>query len=300
MLALQGTKYFRRQAAVLAVILAAMVSGYFVGAALAVEPGSVVVSRESLESAEPQDIVASNATFVDALFSENLHNDEIPREAVISYYAELYRAEVENGGFSHFIRASKWAPAMIGMVREGLAAIKAGNHLKLFDESAAIVGRMGPDRLKAFIANKDFGSNEERDALDEHNTRFYEISQGENLTALNAAYLRAAPGLRAMTSDEMRAEVERRAAALPDREARDRAALEHEPRSMKLMRALALKAGHTFGFPAAGGMEDYNGKKVKAWHFITSKGHQYMIDEGGKAVMFDAGTGNAVVEVAAP
>jgi len=262
---------------------------------------SVIVSRESFASAEPYDIVDSNISFVNALFAEYLRAEEISPDALRSYYADYYLAQVNNGGFSQFVYNSGWSPAVVDLVREGLAAMKAGQHLKLFNESVAILDRMGPDKLEAFLASEYFGTNKERDTLNAHNHRFNELSKTEDLIALNSAWLRSLSNLRVVTADEMRAEVERRAAALPDREERKRAALENEPRYMKLMRALSLKAGQVFSYATAGDpTHQYNGKRVQAWHFITDKGHHYMVDADGKAVMFDGATKKPVAEMEAP
>jgi Domain of unknown function (DUF4375) len=299
-----GTGCLGRRAGLLVAALAVLIAGYFPAAVRAAEPvadQSVTVAKDAAASDKPEDIVASNVNFVNALLAEHLRLEEISRDALLSYYVDYYLAEVENGGFSQFVYNSGWAPATIGFVREGLSALKAEQHLKLFNESAAILDRMGPDKLKAFLDSKYFGTNEERDALDEHNTRFYELSKTEDLLALNAVWLRGRPGLRTMTVPGLEAEVERRAAALPDREERKRAALAAEPRSMKLMRALASKAGQTFAFATAGDpTQDYNGKKLIAWHFMTDKGHFYMIDADGKAIMIDAGTNKPVAEMDAP
>ena len=276
-----GTGRSRRRAGLLAAALAALIAGYLPAAVRAAEAGTdqpVIVSQKEFASGNPEDIVGANVNFVNALLAEHLRPEEISHDALLSYYVDFYLAEVENGGFSQFVFNSGWAPDRVRLVREGLAALKAEQHLKLFNESAAIIDHLGPDKLKAFLDSKYFGTNEERDALDEHNTRFYELSKTEDLLALNAAWLRGRPGLRVMTVPEMKAEVERRAAALPDREERKRAALAAEPRYMKLMRALALKAGQDFSFATAGDpTQEYNGKKVLAWHFMTDKGHFYMI-----------------------
>ncbi len=44
----------------------------------------------------------------------------------------------------------------------------------------------------------------------------------------------------------------------------------------------------------------HNGQRVLAWHFLTDKGHHYMVDADGKAVMFDGTTKEMVTEVEAP
>jgi len=261
---------------------------------------SVVVSDQSFASTEPFDIVSSNIEFVNALFGEHLRADEIAPDGLRSYYIDYYLAQVNNGGFSQFVYNSHWSPLMNGFIREGLAAIKAQGHLALFDESAALVERLGPDRLQTFLESEYFGTNAERDALDANNDRFYDLSEAEDLLALNAAWLRGLPGLKVMAADEIKAEVARRGAALPDREARRRAALEAEPRYMKLIRALSAKAGHELSHVTAGDpTHQHNGQRVLAWHFITDKGHHYMVDAEGKAVMFNGTTKAVVTEIEA-
>jgi hypothetical protein len=259
---------------------------------------SVVVSDQSYASNEPYDLVESNVLFVNALFEQHLRADEIAPDALRSYYVDYYVAQVNNGGFSQFVYNSGWSPSLIGMVRDGLSAMKAAEHLKLFEKSADIVRQMEPDRLQAFLRGKYFGTNAERDALDANDDRFFDLSKTDDLIAINAAWLRGLPGLRVMTPEQMQAEVERRAAALPDREQRRRAALENEPHYMKLIRALSLKAGHAFLHVTAGDpTHRHNGKRVLAWHFITDRGHHYMVEADGRAVMFDGTTNKPIAEI---
>jgi hypothetical protein len=261
---------------------------------------AVIVSDQSFASDEPYDIVESNIMFVSALLKEHLRAEEIAPEALRSYYVDYYLTQVNNGGFSQFVYNSQCPPALITLVREGLSAMRAAKHLALFDESAAIIDRMGPDRLQAFLGSQYSDARAERDALDAYNSRFFELSEGEDLIALNAAWLRSLPGLQVKTVDEMRAEVERRAGALADREERKRAALANEPRYMKLIRALSQKAGHKLLHVTAGEPRRHEGKNVLAWHFITDRGHHYMVDAEGRAVMFDGATNKPVAEIDAP
>jgi hypothetical protein len=262
---------------------------------------SVIVSDQSFASTEPYDIISSNIELVNALFGEHLRADEIPPDALRSYYVDYYLAQVENGGFSQFVYNSHWSPLMNGFIREGLAGMKAVRHLALFDESAALVDRLGADGLQTFLESDYFDDNAERDSLDANNDRFSELSETEDLVALNAAWLRSLPNLRMMTADEIKAEVARRATALPDRAERVRAALENEPRYMKLIRALCGAAGHELSRVTGGDpTHEHNGTRVLAWHFLTDKGHHYMVDADGKAVMFNGTTKEMVTEVEAP
>jgi Domain of unknown function (DUF4375) len=262
---------------------------------------SVILSDQSFASTEPYDIISSNIELVNALFGEHLKADEIAPDALRSYYVDYYLAQVENGGFSQFVYNSHWSPLMNGFIREGLAAMRAVQHLALFNESAALVEHLGPEGLQTFLESELFGTNPTRDDLDANNDRFYALSETEDLVALNADWLRGLPGLKVMTADEIKAEVARRGAALPDREERARAALENEPRYFKLIRALIAKAGHELSRVTAGDPNhQHNGKIVVAWHFLTDKGHHYMVDADGKAVMFNGTTKEVVTEIDAP
>jgi hypothetical protein len=259
---------------------------------------SVIVSDQRVAGA---DIVSSNIEVVNALFGEHLRADEIAPDALRSYYVDYYLAQVENGGFSQFVYNSHWSPVMNGFIREGLAAMRAMRHLALFNESAALVEKLGAERLPTFLEGELFGTNPTRDALNINNDRFYALTETEDLIALNAAWLRSLPGLKVMTAAEITAEIARRGAALPDREERMRAALENEPRYLKLIRALIAKAGHELSRVTAGDPNhQHNGQRVLAWHFLTDKGHHYMVDADGKAVMFDGTTKEMVTEIEAP
>jgi len=262
---------------------------------------SAIVSAESVASADPAEIIHSNIAFVNALLKEQVRPEEIASDALRSYYVDYYLAQMENGGFSQFAYNSRWSPKLVRLVREGLAAIKAEQHLRLFDECCALLERLGEKRLEAFLKSELFGTNAERDFLDAHNARFYALTEVEDLIALNAAWLRKLPGLQVMNADQMRAEVERRAAALPDREERKRAALENEPRDMKLIRELVAQAGQKLVRVNAGDPNhQHNGERTVAWHFSTDNGHHYMIDADGQALMFDGTTKNLVAQIDAP
>ena len=263
---------------------------------------AVIVSSRSYNNKEPWEIVASNVSFVNALFAEHLRTDEIAPDALRSYYVDYYLAQVNNGGFSQFIWNSKWPPEMIRLIREGLTAMKAKEHLKLFDEIVATVERMGSDRLQAYLASDYFAAvNPQRAALNKDNRRFFQLSDTENLTKLNAAWLRGLPKLEVRTIKEMKVEIERRVAALPDRAERKRAALASEPRYVKLIRKLSEKAGHELSRVTAGDpTHKFNGKAVLAWHFLTNRGHYYMVESDGRAFMFDANSKNKVVEIEVP
>ncbi len=258
---------------------------------------TVIVSDQSVASADPYDIVLSNIDVVNALLEEYLVEDEIASDALRSYCVDHYLTQVNNGGFSQFVTNTGFSPRIIGMVREGLAAMGAQRHLTLFEENVALVKRLRKRRLRAFLESDYFGDNAERDALDVHTDRFFALAETEDLVSLNAAWLRSLPDLQIMTESEIADEVTRRGGALPDRAERARAALENEPPFVRTIRALADKAGHELDRVTAGDpVRQHDGQVAVAWHFLTDRGHYYMIEADGRATMFDE-TDKVVTEI---
>lgn len=260
----------------------------------------VVISKESIESDDPSEIVNSNISFLNSLLEEYFTHTELSQDAFRSYYVDYYLAQVENGGFSQFVGNSRWDEFTIRCIREGLHAMGAMRHINLLNQCESLIDRIGPDGMRTFFESGYFGENEERDILDEYNDKFTELSEQEDLVRMNADWLKSHPKLVVMTIDEMKAEVQRHAATIPDREARIARALANEPRYMKLIRALCVTAGHKLDRVTAGRptFED-NVLVLITWHFLTDKGHFYMTDVDGTASMFNGDTDEVVCVIEA-
>jgi hypothetical protein len=266
-----------------------------------VPANAVIVSEQGFESSDPYDIIDSNLSFINALREEYLDFDDLPTDALRSYYVDYYLAEVNNGGFSQFVYNSRWGEPVLTLVRDGLRVMGATRHLALFEKSAALVRRLGAKRLRTYLQSDYWGDNAERDELNAPNDEFFEISKEEDLIALNAAWLRNLPHLVVMTVEEMEAEVKRRAAAIPDRAERIATARANEPRYMKLIRALCKHAGHELSRVTAGDPSHvYAGRQTIAWHFLTDRGHHFMVEADGKAIMFEGSSCRHICELDAP
>lgn len=251
----------------------------------AISRDSVVVSDLSYSNDEPCDLVGSNIDFLNALFAEYLEPDEVSTDGLCSYYVDYYMSQVNNGGFSQFVYNSQWRENLNELVCQGLRAMNAVQHLDIFENGMYLVGSAGSDELELYLASEYFGENSFRDQLDTLNDRFFDVSKSENLTKLNAAWLRQLPNLVVLSESEMQQEIARRANAVPDREQRIAKARAKEPRYLKLIRLLCEKAGHTLSHITAGNpAHDYNGEKVTAWHFVTDQGHFHMIEVNGKGI----------------
>lgn len=264
-------------------------------------PKTIVVSVESLNSDNPNHIVDSNISFVNALFEEYLPPDEVPVDALRSYYVDYYLTQVENGGFSQFVFNSRWDSKVVQLVEDGLRLMNANQHTLSFQQNAVLVRQLGPDGLKDFLQSEYFDENPERDALDRNNSLFFELSKEEDLVVLNAAWLKSLPNVIALEKDEIAEEIKRRAALVPDREQRAAAARAGEPRYMKLIRALSERAGQTLSHITAGDPTHMHaGQRTLAWHFITDNGHHYMVEADRKSLMFNGETHELIMEIDAP
>ncbi|SAI59171.1 Uncharacterised protein [Bordetella ansorpii] len=270
---------------------------------------AILVSRNAFDSEDTYDIIESNIAFLNALFEAHLMTHEVSRAALTSYYVDYYYAQLENGGFSQFVFNSRWSDEVVDMVREGLQGMGAAGHLALFDAGAAVIAELGGEAFAAYLSGQYFGEDEVRDRLDEVGTPSYELSQQEDLIALNAVWLRQHPDLRALPLDELQQELDRRAAAVPDRQAREQAAKESEPLYIKQIRALCEQAGQTLERVTAGDINTvYDGKQLRdreddepvgpiVWFFITDAGLHCMAQGESNVVMFNAQTRKQVAEL---
>lgn len=262
---------------------------------------SVVVSARTFASADPYDVVLSNISFVNVLFEDELlREDEVARDAMRSYYADYYLAQVENGGFSQFVWNSRWSENVVTLVREGLDAMGAVRHRALFEEAAELVVALGDDGLAAFLEDEYFGDdNDPRDKLDGLSDRFYELTETEDLGQLNGTWLKSLPHLEVMPVEQMEERAREIGAAVPDRAERLRRARDAEPDYQKTIRALCALAGHTLDRVTAGDPNhEFEGELVLAWHFLTDEGHHFMIETADRAIMFAPDASEPIAEIA--
>jgi hypothetical protein len=255
---------------------------------------AVVVSEESLMDSDPAVVIESNVSFVNALRGEYLRQDEISRDAWLSYYVDYYLRQVENGGFSQFIYNSKRAEPAMTFLRQGLESIGAHRHRALLGEGESLSDSLG-SRIRKFFASDYFGKNRERHRLDAITDRFYKLDKTENLEQLNAAWLRSHPRLKSVSLAAIHEQVTLRAKAVPDRSQREAAARAGEYVWLKNIRALCAAAGQELVRLNAGAGYQHEGRTVFAHHFSTDKGHHFMIEVDGRSMLFDGTTKQQVL-----
>lgn len=261
---------------------------------------AVIVSQDALDSEEQYDLILSNVTFVNALMEEHIRPDEMAPQAQQSYWVDYFMAQMQNGGFSQFVYNSEWDPFVIDNVVTGLEQMGARQHLDALQAASKKLDELGPEGLEEYFESDYFGENDERDLLNEANEIIDQACETENLIELNSNWLKSLPNLVAVSQEEMEAEVQRRAAALPDREQRIQEALDNAPRFEKIILALCEAQGHTLDRITAGDpAHEYEGENILAWHFLTDQGHHYMLEVNGKGMMFNGDTEECIREIEA-
>ena len=255
--------------------------------AIMVSEHAIVLADEALQAGDLEYVTYSNAEFVWALRAEHLTEDEIFSDAVHGMYVQRYLGEIDNGGFSQFLYNCRGEPEVILSVRSGLNAIGAVKNLAVYDRACGHAAELDANRLTEFVESEYFGENAERDEIDRLSQTVEATMRAENLKLLLAAFLLEHDQLVIMTGPEIAAEVQRRAEAVPDREARLAKAREAEPRFMQLIRAICIKAGLDYqDFDGGDGTHVHEGQKTIAWRFITDAGPHHMIDTGSQALLF--------------
>lgn len=159
---------------------------------------NIIVSKNSMDSIDPYDIIDSNISFINLLKEEGFTEEFCP-DAETSYYVDYYHSQVKNGGFSQFVYNSGWNEELNAIIRDGLEKMQAKEHLAFFNQQASFVDTYDELELAKFLDGDYFGKNPTRHALD--NDGFSKIT--ENLIELNAHWLKKQPNLLMLTIEEM-------------------------------------------------------------------------------------------------
>ena len=243
---------------------------------------TAIVSQDAFASDDLNDIVQSNAIFVhEAVRDYGVGLDALPRAAVLAFLAAIYDGEVRNGRFARFIVNTADYPHVVAGVSEALAAIGATRHRTLFDDTARAT--ISTDAGGAHRAIEDAGA---KAALERHARDFRDIAATEDIIGLAARWLRALPGLRAVSPEERAREHAALAAASRGRGEQARTA---EPASKEEhdMRTLCARAGRTFRKHTGAGVETIEGR-ARYVHYLNTFEDDYLVAvyDAGKLRMF--------------
>ncbi|WP_457964034.1 hypothetical protein M1E17_21340 [Arthrobacter sp. D1-29] len=264
----------------------------------------VVLTTGSIEASN-EEVVDSNVRVVDAMHRELLHSSEISPVAFRSYYVDFYLTQSLEGGFAQYVFTSLDRAESDTLIREGLAGMGATAHLDLFNRTAEAFDALSEEDAERYL---DGGLDEDEETpdgvlrMEELDGDFEELLETENVTALNAAWLRGQDALLALDDDGLNAHIERLVALIPDlaqRQARAEAeALENAPDFEIVIRELCNIAGYSLQKITMGDPNYlHHGDKTLAWHFSTDHGDFLMVEEDDEAFMINPVTQEVVAAV---
>ncbi|MFF2246366.1 hypothetical protein ACFVTM_19575 [Arthrobacter sp. NPDC058130] len=267
-----------------------------------------VLTTESLKGGN-EDVVDANVNVVNAMFEELLDADEISPTALRSYYVDFYLTQALAGGFAQYVFTVPEREDVDPYVREGLAAMGAAAHLDLFNRTVAAFGALTDTDVDTYLdggsgwtlaGETDGGAPGDgvSDAvrrIEELDGEFESILETEDISALNAAWLRGQEDLLVLDDDDLDAHIAGRVARVPDLAERQAAAAEEAlldaPEFEQIIRELCDIAGHTLERITMGDPNyEHNGETTLAWHFTTEQGEFLMLEDDDEAFMLNPRT----------
>jgi hypothetical protein len=223
----------------------------------------IIISKASLKSLDPHDIINSNIQYITKLFQHNVPDTEICEEALKSYYVDYYLSHIKYGGFSNFREHIETRPKTLYYIKEGLKGIGAKNHLELLIHAIQI----DYETLQSFALFK---------------TLFSEFQEKENLEELNSQWLRMHPLLLVLNEQQIDNALKKHIASIGKEESH-----------IKIIKELCSIANQEFIRITVG---EKNGLYNDGlWHFKTDQGDYYMIENDKLVSMYNAETKELVV-----
>lgn len=264
----------------------------------------VVLTIGSIEASN-EEVVDSNVRVVDAMHKELLHTDELSPVAIRSYYVDFYLTQSLEGGFAQYVFTSVDRDELDTLIREGMAGMGATAHLELFNRTVEAFVNLSEEDEERYLdgaLDEDEEASEGVRGMEELDGEFEELLETENITALNAAWLRGQDGLLVVDEEELTAHIERLVALIPDlaeRQAQaDAEALEDAPDFEVIIRELCDVAGYALQKITMGDPNYlHHGEKTLAWHFSTDHGDFLMVEEDDEAFMINPETQEIVAAV---
>jgi hypothetical protein len=266
----------------------------------------VVLTLEGTD-ARDEEVVDANVTVINAMFRELLNSGEIAPNALRSYFADFYLTQAMAGGFAQYVFTAADRDELDSYVREGLAGMGADAHLALFDRAAEAFDALSDEEAEIYLdgewdAETDGPLPEAVQSMEDLDAAFEALLETEDITALNAAWLRDQEGLLLLKGEELTAHIAWRLEQVPDLEERlaeaEQAALETAPEFELIIRELCDIAGYTLKKITMGDPNyEHNGETVLAWKFSTDHGGFLMIEDDDEAFMINPETREIVAAV---
>lgn len=260
---------------------------------------ATVLPREIINGSDA-DVVDANVDVVNAMYAELLDVGEIAPNALRSYYVDFYLTQALGGGFAQYVFTAPEREDIDAYVRAGLENMGAAAHLDLFNRTVAAFEALSEEEADAYLdgdADLDGGTDVPAAVrlLEELDGEFEALLETEDITALNAAWLRGQADLLVLDEEELDRHIAERVSRIPDLAERQAEAAEDDlldtPEFEMIIRELCDVAGHTLLKITMGDPNyDHDGQTALAWHFTTDQGEFLMLDDDQQAVMIHPDT----------
>jgi hypothetical protein len=181
-------------------------------------PQPVVLTTSSIGGRD-EEVVESNAAIVDAMHHALLRTEDLSPVALRSCLVDFYLCQALEGGFAQYAVMAGGRIATDPLVREGMAGMGAAAHLDLFNRSAEACAVLSAGTAASYLAG---GTGDGGDVpaailrIEALDGEFEELLEHENITALNARWLRSQPDLLVLDDEEVGPYIQRLAALVPD------------------------------------------------------------------------------------
>lgn len=179
-----------------------------------------VVLTSSSIGGRDEEVVEANAAIIDAMRKAMLRLEDMSPVAVRSCLVDFYLSQALEGGFAQYAVMAGGRIATDPLVREGMAGMGATAHLDLFNRAVEAYGAVSAGTAASYLAGRSGESGAVPGAvlrMDELDGEFEELLEHENITALNARWLRGQPDLLVLDDEEVGPYIQRLAAmALED------------------------------------------------------------------------------------
>lgn len=185
-----------------------------------------VVLTSSSIGGRDEEVVEANAAIIDAMRKAMLRLEDMSPVAVRSCLVDFYLSQALEGGFAQYAVMAGGRIATDPLVREGMAGMGATAHLDLFNRAAEAYAVLSAATATSYLAGGP-GINGAGDPwagdrgpvpgailrIEELDGEFEELLEHENITALNARWLRGQPDLLVLDDEEVGPYIQRIAAA---------------------------------------------------------------------------------------
>lgn len=264
----------------------------------------VVLTSSSIDGTD-EEVVESNVSVVDAMHTALLRPEEMSPVAIRSYYVDFYLTQALEGGFAQYVFMTLNRERTDALIREGMTGVGATEHLDLFNRATAAFDALSEEDAEHYLDGALDDTEETPGAvlrMEELDGEFEELLERENITALNAAWLRGHADLLVLNDEDVAGHIQQLVARIPDlpeRQAQaDAEALADAPDFEVIIRELCDIAGYSLEKITMGDPNYiHDGEKTLAWHFSTDHGDFLMVEEEDEAFMINPETLEIVAAV---